>query len=331
MNYLRFNKQLISTKLVYEIRKGKFLSLAVGDIRYSEADVVVVSTFTKASLVRNSAIGAVNEHFRSVVNSGSINSLLSRSFGGGSAELIDMRKYNLGFKRLLVIGMGGLELLKYGVRDANLILTENIRNGLKRSLKILSELKEDIQLDAAILGTQYGDVKSRNAFDILSDWSTRLLKIKNIKGVRFVAFDIDVYTDFFEALYRMKNFDPDDRVNLTDKHRKEGFGGFDTDVNAARESIVKNPTNTFLLCRRIIEQIAFRICPQPAHSTLNDAISRIRDQVPPHIHTYFNTCRILGNHANHTQAFKPSPKDSEIILELTLRIVIWYLETYNSK
>jgi hypothetical protein len=326
MRSLNYKNQFIATKLIYEIRKGKFLCLAVGDIRYSEADVVVVSTFTNAFLVKNSAIGAVNELYRSVVSEGNINSMLSRYFSGGSAELIDMRKHGLGFKRLLVIGMGGVELLKNEVRDANLMIIENIRTGLKRSAKILSELKEDIQLDVALLGTQYGDVNSGSAFDVLSDWSASLMKKKNIRSVRLVAYDIDVYTDFFESLYRMKHFDPEDRVNLSDKHHYEKFGGFDNDVNSARESIVKNPTNTFLLCRKIIEQIAYKLCSPPVPGTLNDAISSIKDKVPVHIHTYLNTCRILGNHANHTNIFNPSSRDSEIILELTLRIVSWYLE-----
>lgn len=331
MKDLTYKNRLISTKLLYEIRKGKFLSLAVGDIRHSEADIVVVSTFTNAFLVKNSAIGAVNELFRTVVRKGNINSLLPRSFGGGSAALIDMRKYCLGFKTLLVIGMGSVELLRYDANDARLIIIENIKSGLKKSANILSGLQEDVQLDAAILGTQYGDVNSGNAFDILTSWSASLLKKRNVRSVRFVAYHIDVYTDFFESLYRMKNFDPDVRVNLSDKHNYGELGGFDEDVRSARHSIDDNPTNTFLLCRRIIEKVAYKLC-SPLHPvTLIDAISSIKEKVPPHIHTYFNTCRILGNQANHAQSFNPSSKDSEIILELTLRIVLWYLDNSEDK
>ena len=156
-------------------------------------------------------------------------------------------------------------------------------------------------------------------------WSVDVLdRAITLQTVRFIAFDIDTFIDFYESLFNRQQVQRIERRQFTEIEFRE-FGEHADQVSAALSSLQNDPRSVITICRNIIERIAKYHSPVP-YLKLYEVINSLKDRVPGSIYSYLTTCRILGNFANHDfQDFYPSRRDAEAVLLLTVRIVEWHM------
>ena len=314
--------ELIHTKLVVEVEPAKFLSLGFGDIACSEADVVCVSSFREAGFTPNSSIGAVDR----ALGRGVLRQLLDAAEQETEAcTLVDLRDSGTQFKQLLVVWMGTVEQFLER-RNAE----ESIQFGLQGALGKLRKLGAPAQIDITALGSQYGGLHRRRIFDLLVSWGADLFnQCATVNHLRLVSFNLDTFVDFFEALHRMKSWTGRELVfgEAIDCHR---YGNFETDVATAIGILDQNPKQVLVICRTIVESVVRRLCQERLgrkQTSLFEDTKELhaRRFLPESINSFFHTCRVLGNFANHGDEFQPSRRDAEAVMLLTLRIIEWFL------
>lgn len=323
--------ELIHTKLLVEVEPAKFLSLGFGDIANSEADVVCVSAFRESPLLRNSAIGAVARALRA--NQASLSALLqndanpgdARSFGG--CTLVDLLPYGTLFKKLLVVWMGHYEeYMAHGSSETA------IQMGLQSTVTQIRTLpnSQSSQIDITALGSRYGGLHRRRVFDLVTSWAMQVFReCPHVNHLRLVAYDLDTFVDFFEALYRLKSWTGSQLVfgEAIDCRR---YGNFETDIATALKILDQNPKQVLVISRTIVESVVGRLCQsrlgRKQTSLFEDTRElKARGFLPESINSFLHTCRVLGNFANHGQKFQPSRRDAEAVMLLTLRIIEWFL------
>jgi hypothetical protein len=112
-----------------------------------------------------------------------------------------------------------------------------------------------------------------------------------------------------------------------DCHR---YGNFETDITTAIGILDQNPKQVLVICRTIVESVVRRLCQERLgrkQTSLFEDTKELyaRGFLPESINSFFHTCRVLGNFANHGEEFQPSRRDAEAVMLLTLRIIEWFL------
>lgn len=323
--------ELIHTKLVVEVDPAKFLSLGFGDIANSEADVVCVSSFRESAFVPNSSIGAVARALNA--KQISLPTLLryeSNPEDGqpfGACTLLDLLPYGTLFKKLLVVWMGNYE--EYLARGS---AETAIQMGLQSAVAQIRTLphSQSSQVDITALGSRYGGLHRRRAFDLVTSWAMQVFReCPHVNHLRLVAYDLDTFVDFFEALYRLKSWTGRELVfgEAINCHR---YGNFEADITTAIKILDQNPKQVLVICRTIVESVVGRLCQERLGRKPTGLFEDTKDLkgrgfLPESINSFFHTCRVLGNFANHGQEFQPSRRDAEAVMLLTLRIIEWFL------
>lgn len=332
----------IKTKLLFEHRPGQLIGLGFGNIINSDADILIISAFETPSYVSKSSIGSLSEFLWSE-NKINLKELINEEFINQGFQLIDLTSQNLRFKKILVISMGEP---KY-INSENIeLFADQIMNNLKRGLDkariSLSKESSSFTIDITALGTRYGGLRRKESFDMLINWATDLFKsTSKVSLLRFIAFDLDTFVDFFESIYRLQKIKPENELAFSANYNIENFSQFKTEINSALRDLDENPRGVIRTCRSIIEIIVkTRISDSEKivktkisdpDIKLIDAIFSIKEKCPPTIYSYLYTCRILGNFSQHNYKFIPTRRDAEGILLLTLRIVEWHLANLEIK
>lgn len=317
----------IKTKLLFEYKIGQLIGLGSGSIVNSDADILIISAFDNPSFVSNSSIGAVNE-FLKMNSRCNLENQISEKFAKEGYQLIDISAENLKFKKILLIYMGKRELLRMDnkVQMADMVIS-NLRNGLDKSKILLSKEPIPFTIDITALGTRYGGVRRKESFDMLINWATDLIRLSSkITFLRFVAFDLDTFVDFYESIYRLQKIKPENELAFSASYDPERFSKFKVEINSALKNLDDNPRGVIVTCRTVIESIV-KLRVKSASIKLADGINLIKENTPPNIFSYLTTCRLLGNFSNHDPNFIPTRRDAEGVLLLTLRIVEWHLAT----
>jgi hypothetical protein len=290
-----------------------------------------VSSFRESVFVPDSSIGAVERTLgkRNVSLSGLLRQHLDGRNGQflGGCVLLDLLPYGTLFKKLLVVWMGSYE--QFWERG-NAEMT--IQMGLQSALNQIRTLhrSQSSQIDIAALGSQYGGVERRRAFDLVTEWAAQIFKeCPHVNHLRLVAYDLDTFVDFFEALHRLKAWSGRELV-FGEAIDCNQYGTFGTDVATALRVLDQNPKQVLVICRTIVEDVVRRLCKErlgrKQTSLFEDTKElRARGFLPENISSFFHTCRVLGNFANHGDEFQASRRDAEAVMLLTLRIVEWFL------
>lgn len=315
----------IKTKLIFEYKTGHLVGLGFGNIVNSDSDILIISAFDIPSFIANSSIGSVNDF---LIRNSSINleSQISKDFAKEGYQLIDISSEGLNFKKILLICMGKRELFKMDDKAefADMVIN-NLRGGLDKSRVLLSKEPVPFTIDITALGTRYGGIRRKESFDILINWATDLInQCPKITFLRFVAFDLDTFVDFFESLYRLQKIKPGNELAFSASYDPETFSIFKGEISSALKNLDDNPRGVIITCRSVIESIVkSRI--KNTSLKLVEGINLLKETAPPNIYSYLTTCRLLGNFSNHDSNFVPTRRDAEGILLLTLRIVEWHL------
>jgi len=320
--------RFIETKLLHEISPGRILSLGFGDIAQSEADMVCVSAYAERGFTRRSAVGAVSER----IGYGTLERRWCRVEGPAShCELVEVEyAAGAGFRYVLMINMG--EPLRDREQRQQSV-SNNLKVGLQSAVSKINSVGRPLQLDVSAMGVQFGHVDRHKSFDLLSEWALALFdSCPMVSHVRLVAYDLDTFVDFFEALHRLKKL-PQTSMALSGPINTSDYRDFKPDLDVAVNAMnTNNAKQVLVICRTVVEGVVRRMVQarlQRAASTLFGDTNELRDKgvIPSFIHSYLHTCRVVGNFANHTN-FAPSAKDAQAVMFLTLRIVEWYLETF---
>lgn len=322
--------RFIETKLLHEISPGRILSLGFGDIAQSEADMVCVSAYAEREFTPRSAVGAVSER----IGDGTLERRWCQAERpAGDCEIVEVENsVGAGFRYVLVINMG--EPLRDREQRQHSV-SNNLKVGLQSAVSKINSVGRPLvgQLDVSAMGVQFGHVDSHKSFDLLSEWALALFdSCPKVSHVRLVAYDLDTFVDFFEALHRLKKL-PQTSMGLSGPINTSDYRDFQSDLDVAVNAMnTNNARQVLVVCRTIVEGVVRRMVQtklQRETSTLFDDTNELRDKgvVSPYIHSYLHTCRVVGNFANHTN-FAPSAKDAQAVMFLTLRIVEWYLETF---
>jgi hypothetical protein len=197
----------IQTKLLYEYKPAQLIGLGFGSIVHSDADLLVLSAFSRPSFASNSTIGAVNDYLKAT-SAISLEEKLKPEFVNEGLQLIDLMGENLNFKKILVISMGKRDLFKMEDKSqlADIVIN-NLKIGLQKAKTILSKEPLLNTIDVTAFGTTYGGVRRKESFDLLTNWATDLFDdVYKVSLVRYIAYDLDTFVDFFESIYRLKKF-----------------------------------------------------------------------------------------------------------------------------
>lgn len=319
----------IRTKLVREIKPGKFIALGYGDISSSELQVVVISSFLERHFTPDSAIG-------------SIDSKLGREFlfnnwptdkQPGDTIVLFPHQSGINFKYLIILFTGYFEPRR--LDDLNGGIDTWLPIGLSNVSANIGNLGSVNSIDVTALGTQYGGIERQKAFGIISEWALRLFEIvPSVNLIRMTANDIDTFVDFFESLYKLPDWQSSNSLGESiSSLLSANLGHFANDVKTVLDSLRNNPPAAISWCRTIIERVVKEIYAQAKKQypgNLSGAIDGLKSIVtfPPQFHAYLDVVRRLGNFTIHSDdLFEPSEKDAEIILSLTLRIID-YWETH---
>ena len=318
--------EMIQTKLMVEMKPAKFLSLGFGNIAHSKADLVCVSSFREARFVSNSSIGAIDR----ALGRGTLHRLVDAEDDGREAcTLVDVGDANTSFRKVLVVWMGTVE--EFWERESS---EEPIQAGLQSAIGKIRGLGSPAQLDVTAMGSQYGGLHRRRIFDHLISWAAELFEhCPKVNHVRLVAYDLDTFVDFFEALYRLKGWTAK-QVSLGSNIESSFYGPFEPEVASATRLLDQNPKQVLVICRTIVEQVINRLCNKCLGQRPDNLFGGIqalyeRKEIPPQINSFLHTCRVVGNFAAHPESwegeFKPSRRDAEVVMLLTLRVVEWFL------
>ena len=317
--------EFIRTKQLFELKKGQLIGLGFGNIAHSDADIVCISAFNEPSFVSSSSIGSINEL---LLLKGNINlkHLVNDDFIINGFQLIDISMYGLPFKKILLISMGSRELFKMENKEIlSELVMNNIKMGLEKAKRILSNELSSFSIDITALGTKYGSVRRKECFDLLITWATELfICTPKVSFLRFVAFELDTFIDFYEAIHRLQKIKPENELAFSANYNAENFSQFKPEISSALRNLDDNPRGVIITCRTIIEMIV-KSRLSDSSIKLADGIHSLKESCPPSIYSYLTTCRLLGNFSNHDHNFVPTRRDAEGILLLTLRIVEWHL------
>jgi hypothetical protein len=314
----------IQSKLLYEYKPAQLIGLGYGSIVHSDADLLVLSAFCRPSFVSNSTIGAVNDYLKAT-RAISLEEKLKPEFVNEGLQLIDLMDENLNFKKILVLSMGKRELLKMEDKShlADIVIN-NLKIGLQRAKAILSKEPLLNTIDVTALGTMYGGVRRKESFDLLINWATDLFDdVSNVSLVRYVAYDLDTFVDFFESIYRLKKFKPENEIGFSISYNLEGLAAFKAEMIAGFKNLDNDPRSVIVSCRSIIESIVKIRIGNPS-IRLVEGIDQLKEVIPPSIYNYLTVCRLLGNVSVHDFGFAPTRRDAEGILILTLRVIEWH-------
>ncbi len=314
----------IQTKLLFEYKKGQLLGLGFGNIVNSDADIICISAFDKPSFKLNSSIGELNEYLVKNFNY-SIEEKLNNGLKPGTSILLTIPNTDKK-KKVLVLCMGLRSLAKENDKD---YLASHVLNSLKVALEkakiLLLNEPDKFSIDVTALGTKYGGIRRKESFDLLINWASDLFQYnKKVSLLRFIAYDLDTFIDFYESIYRLQKIRPEDELIFSATYNLENFEHFKGDINTALRSLDDNPRGVIITCRSIIEMIVKTITNQP-FIKLADGIHILKESIPPNVFSYLTTCRVIGNFSNHDPNFQPTRRDAEGILLLTFRIVEWHL------
>lgn len=318
--------ELIHTKLMVEVRPGKILSLGFGDIALSRADLVCVSSFRDSEFVPNSSIGAID---RALGNGVLAHALDHATTPDEPCTLLDVSNASSNFKNILVIWMGTFDqFLERGSTD------DFIQIGLHAALSKIRKLEAPAQIDIAALGSHYGGLHRQRIFDHLVAWASDLFEqCPSVSHLRLVAYDLDTFVDFFEALHRMKGWAAK-QMSFGSQSDFRNCGMFEREVTSAAQLLEQNPKQVLVICRTIVEQVINCLCKEksgqlPVNLFVGTKELYDRKVLPPHINSFLHTCRVVGNFAVHPDAwdgeFDPTRRDAEAVMLLTLRVVEWFL------
>jgi hypothetical protein len=245
---------------------------------------------------------------------------------GGGCRLLDVSEsLEAHFRFVLLVGMGPYE---QALRAGSAL--NYLKMGLQKATTILHSAGPNLQLDVSAMGIQYGYLDRRESFDMLSEWASDLFtQCPNVAHVRFVAYELDAFVDFFEALHRLKKWSQTS-TGFTARVDTSAYRDFQSDLDVALSAMGTNPKQVLVVCRTIVETVVRRLVGKylnRATSALFADINSLRNQgvMPGFIHSYLHTCRVVGNFANHAN-FSPSPKDAQATMFLTLRVIEWYLD-----
>jgi len=317
------HKEIIQTKLLFEIKNAKFLSLGFGNIAFSTADVVCVSAFNMSAGSRfnpYSAIGAIESRLTLTSEKYLLDLWPFEERVAGMCSKVEFGDY-LNFGNLLIVAMGS-------VHDNQDTISTNIQMGLSNAINKLQSCGDNLQVDVVALGTRFGGVERQKSFDILSEWAINLFdKCPNISHVRLISYDIDTFVDFFVALHKIKNWSSSEML-FKPSIDLSVYKEFSKDVSTVLHQLEANPKNVIVTCRTIVETIVRKTCKKysvKSPATLNDGIFSLKGIIPDYIHSYLQTCRVLGNFSAHDIEFTPSRRDAEGVILLTLRIIEWYI------
>ena len=315
---------MIRTKVMKELAPGKFLALGFGDVAASNLDGVIVSSFLKPVWVEGSAIKAIA---RSVGEDYlSMHWPVDRK--PGSAHVIDVSAQpGVQFDKLFIVFMN-YAASRYrhpNFPDQNAWLSMGLRN-----LQALLEREGVKRVDITALGTQYGGLGHKAAFEMLSEWTVNLFsRSPEMDLIRITTTNLDAFIDFFEILYKMPawNLSPSigedfigtvTRVDFGEDLNLIGSllerGGYDLAISACRTTIEKKVKEVYSLYGWVYPGGLF------------NAVEKLRSKgvLPVQIGAYFDVVRKLGNFTVHADVtFTPTRRDAEIVFSLTLRIIEW--------
>ncbi|MBK6827118.1 MAG: hypothetical protein IPG86_09675 [Chitinophagaceae bacterium] len=314
----------IKTKLLFEYKQGQLIGLGFGDIVHSDADIVILSAFRTNNFTPNSAIGSINT-FLEKHTSIRLENYIDYELKENGFKFIDISFQNLSFKKLLIIDMGEPDqndIIPLG-SESGLILN-NIKNGLEKAKIQLAKSTSPFTIDITALGTQYGGLHRKECFDLLINWASDLFNLTSkITLLRFIAYELDTFVDFFESVFRLQKIKPENELTFSTVHNIDNLLQFKPELTSALRDLDKHPRGVIITCRTIIETIVKK---RLSNNTikLSDGIALLKNYCPPNIYSYLTTCRILGNFSNHDPNFIPTRRDAEGILILTLRIVEWH-------
>jgi hypothetical protein len=314
----------IKTKLLFEYKPGQLIGLGFGNIVNSDADLLIISAFETSTFVSQSSIGSLNKFLKETTKS-NLEKLVNEELKNG-CQLIDLSSKNLRFKKILVISMGEEKHFNSQNRE---IVTDQIMNSIKKGLAkariLLSKESSSFTIDITALGTTYGGLRRKECFDMLINWATDLFtSTSKVSLLRFIAYDLDTFVDFFESAFRLQKIKPENELSFSANYDSLLSSQFKGEINSALRSLDDNPRGVIITCRSIIESIVkSRISDSSV--TLVEGIFLLKQSTPPSIYSYLTTCRLLGNFSNHDPNFIPTRRDAEGILLLTLRIVEWHL------
>lgn len=316
---------LINTKLLFEYKVGHLIGLGFGDIINSNADLLVVSAFDIPSFTPNSSIGSLNELLKK--NSlASIEETINESFGKEGFQLFDYSESSLPFKKILLVCMGSRQSFKTESAESLAgIVLNNLKQNLEKARILLSKEKSAFTVDITALGTRYGGLRRKESFDMLINWAADLFSSTNkVTLLRYVAYDLDTFVDFFESIYRLQKMKPENELIFSATYDVDNLSVYKGDIKSALRNLDENPKGVIITCRSIIESIV-KTRVNDTTIRLVDGIKLLKETCPPNIYSYLTTCRILGNFSNHDTNFIPTRRDAEGILLLTLRIVEWHV------
>ena len=314
----------IKTKLLFEYKQGQLIGLGFGDIVHSDAEIVIISAFRTNEFVPNSAIGSINALLEKYTHI-KLRNYIDDELKNNGYKLIDFSSLKLSFKKLLIIDMGDPELddsIAIGLESGYIL--NNIRRGLDKAKIELSRYNSYFTIDITALGTRFGGIRRKECFDLLINWASDLFNsTAKISLLRFIAYDLDTFVDFFESVYRLQKIKPENEITFSTVHNFDNLLQFKPELTSALRDLDEHPRGVIITCRTIIETIVKK---RLANNTirLSDGIALLKNYCPPNIYNYLTTCRILGNFSNHDPNFIPTRRDAEGILILTIRIVEWH-------
>lgn len=321
---------VVKTKLARETQPGKFIALGYGDVSASQLQLVVISSFLERYFAPDSAIGSI------ATKLGKDYLLQHWPANGepGDAILLDLsaRSSGVRFKYLVVLFTGHYEPRLPADLSIGRDIWLQMQIGLSNLNSIINNLNMVNSIDITALGTQYGGIERQKVFEIISRWALGLFELApSVNLVRMTSNDIDTFVDFFEALYKLPNWQSSNSLGKDISHLLSvNSGQFANDIQTVVQTLGSNPAAAISWCRTIIERVVKEIYAQKAKQypgNLSVAVDGLKSIVtlPPQFHAYLDVVRRLGNFATHSDdLFTPSLKDAEIILSLALRVIDYW-------
>ncbi|RMG25947.1 MAG: DUF4145 domain-containing protein, partial [Methanobacteriota archaeon] len=314
---------MIRTKVMKELAPGKFFALGFGDVVTSNLDGVIVSSFCAPNWVAGSAIEAISHKIG--------RDYLSTHWPNGQpgdVHVIDVSGQDrVQFDKLFVVFMNYLEP---GYRhpyypDQDTWLSMGLRN-----LETLLRQEKIGRVDITALGTQYGGLGRKDAFEMLAQGAVNLFsKLPKLDLIRVTTNDLDTFIDFFEALYKIPawNLSAPLEQGLIETIRNVDFR---KDLDAIWSLLERGKCDTAIsVCRTTLEKKVKGVYASHGWAypgKLFNAVEWLKSQgiLPLQIGTYFDVVRKLGNFTVHADAtFAPTRRDAEIVFFLTLRVIEW--------
>ncbi len=323
--------QVVKTKLLREIRPGRFLGLGFGDIAATDLQLVIVSSFLEFYFARESAVGAISqrlgEHY--------LRSQWPKAASPGDVVVYDhvkdrARNAGVNFDYLVVLFTGYYEPRPYNLpSDSTLWLNLGLSN-VSKHLQLL----QPASVDLTALGTQFARIERTKAFNIIAKWALGIFdKVSTVNLIRITSNDLDTFVDLFEALYEIPGWKASSSVGGDlQSLLSTDLGPYGRNVQTVLHNLDHNPVTAIAWCRTTLESVVrdiYKHKSRPYPASLHEAIGGLKaiSALPEQLYTYLDVVRKLGNLAVHKpSALQPSEKDAEIVLSLTLRVIQYWNE-----